>query len=170
MRVACLLLIVCALLSAGLETPELAQQETTQWTEQCHTSTDRYYLSPKQIFKGLYANPNFKGQLLADVWVKIVPRMDTKEGQQEYEKHLKELKKKAKDKYKTYSYRLGKMEFKCSSRTYKVQESYDYDSDGGIIYKWPVSLADILHEDGITPGSIAECIMEIACKQLSVEP
>src|SRR5258708_3216613 len=74
----------------------IVQQDSTEWTERCQTSTDRYYLNPKQIFKGLYANPNFKGQLLADVWVKVVPRTDTTEGQKEYESHLKELKKRAK--------------------------------------------------------------------------
>ena len=76
------------------------------------------------MFRGLYANPNYKGQLLADVWAKVVRRTDTKEGQEEFEKHLKELNKKSKNKYKTFSYELSKMQFKCSSRSYRIEEKY----------------------------------------------
>ena len=165
-----LLVAICILLFLGSTSLSIIQKDSAEWVERCHTSTARYYLNPKQIFKGLYANPNFKGQLLADVWVKLIPRTDTREGQHEYENHLKELKKKAKDKYKSYSYRLAKMQFKCESRIYWTEEAYDYDSEGNLIYKWPTTIADILHEDSVTPGSIAECIMSIACKQLSEAP
>src|SRR5260370_41838955 len=112
------LIPLCAFLLIGSTAFSFVHQDATQWTEQCHTSTDRYYLSPKQIFKGLYANPNYKGQLLADAWVKVVPRTDTKEGQQEYENQLKELRKKAKDKHKEFSYRLAKMEVKARGGPY----------------------------------------------------
>jgi len=170
MNLAILPISLCALLLVVSTPVGGAHQDATQWTEHCHTSSKRYYLSPNQIFKGLYANPSYKGQLLANVWVKIVPRTDTKEGQLEYENEVKQLKKKVKGKYTDYSYQLGKMQFSCSSRTYHIASSTDYDSKGEVVYEWPVSLADVLHEEDVTPGSISECIMKVACDQLSKEP
>lgn len=148
-----------ALLGVPLQQKEGAKEE---WREACSDNTVKRFWSPKQI----YTEKLGTGSLVIHMWTKTFPKLDTPEGQQSHAEHLKGLKKKSKDKYKTFACQLTSLSFWCEPRRYDTGDSYDYDADGSLIYKWPKQflIADI-YGTAIVPGTVSECLMEIACSQ-----
>ncbi|HMG75562.1 MAG TPA: hypothetical protein VK582_18835 [Pyrinomonadaceae bacterium] len=149
-----------------------SQSQETPWNESCSTNDSRHYLNSKYITKGVYANKNPDAELLADIWLKIVPRRDTEQGRTVYQEHLKQLKKKVKDKSQAFAYQMAKISFHCESRRVNVWEMWDYDSDGNILYKWPKTwpgLSTTLYGDTVGPGTANECLLDIVCEVLKAK-
>jgi hypothetical protein len=145
-----------------------SHQENT-WIEVCKgTKSFSWYVNRKYISKGQYAKPNPNPEPLANIWVKVIPRQDTESGRKEYQDLLAIINKHVKDKADGFSYQMLSYSFRCSSRLSRIDHTVFYDANGKQLYdEKPASLAEIVREDDVIPGTIADCIMDIGCKEIA---
>src|SRR5713226_9727993 len=99
----CLLALATLVAGFVLASRQNTGSGTRSDVSECSDSSAKFYVDRNHIKKGAYVHKEFKGQPLADAWLKFIPRTDTEKGHQEYENDLKELNRKARKKQKTFA-------------------------------------------------------------------
>ena len=157
--------IAAAPISQSQQGTEQVGGVSSEWHELCVGPIFKSSLNSKYVRKS-----RVKEEEIADVWVKEIPRTDTTDGRKEIQKQIKAIKrdKSSKDRSQAFSYEMWHISFRCNHRRIKIYDKYDYDNDGNLLLKWndqsTERLGDFLYGVDVPPGSVAECIMEFACK------